>query len=166
MILRGDRTWPFVVKFTGQLLVDNVIATWFGGDSDPQDKGETACGYPTKGHPDLLGCSLPLDLDRQESATEGSPIPRLPWGLHSDGTHNVDGCFVDVWPFGFPDKIIRDLPLIDDGPGKQATKDPTAPHAIDLTQAAFILVAQAAGMDPKRALRNGTIRVGFKIAAG
>jgi hypothetical protein len=106
MILRGDKTWPFVVKFSGTLLVDNVMATWFGGDADPQDKGQTACGYPTKGHPDLLGCSLPMDLGT-ERPTEGSPIPRLPFGLHSDGT------IVIVWPFGQPDKAIE-LPLIDD----------------------------------------------------
>jgi hypothetical protein len=156
MILRGDRTWPFAVKFTGTLFVDDVVATWFGGDSDPQDDGQTACGYPTKGHPDLLGCSLPLDLDRTERATEGSPIPRLPWGLNHDGTPNPDGTLVTVWPFGAPEKAIT-VPLIDDGPGKQATTDPKDPHAIDLTMAAFVKLGGS--------LRAGTMRVSFKIEA-
>lgn len=164
MILRGDKTWPFVVKFTGQLLVDNVVATWFGGDVDPQDDGQTACGYPTKGHPDLLACSLPMDLDRNESATEGSPLPRLPWGLHSDGSPNPDGTIVTIWPFGLPDKLFQ-FPLVDDGPGKHATSNPADPHAIDLSRAAFVLIAQALGIDPKKALRNGVLRVGYKIVA-
>lgn len=164
MILRGDRTWPFVAKLIGTIRVDNVVATWFGGDSDPQDNGQTACGYPTKGHPGLLGCSLPMDLGT-ERATEGSPLPRLPWGLHSDGTPNPDGAWVTVWPIGFPDAVISAFPLIDDGPGKQATKDPRAPHGIDLTKAAFVLVAIAAGIDAASALRNGTLRVGYKIVA-
>jgi hypothetical protein len=156
MILRGDKTWPFVVKFTGTLYIDNVVATWFGGDNDPQDNGKTGCGFPTKGHPDLLGCSLPMDLGT-EAATEGSPIPRLPWGLHSDGTINPDGTFVTVWPFGFPAAAIT-VPLIDDGPGKRATKKPENPHAIDLTKAAFVKLGGK--------LLAGTMRVGFKIVAG
>jgi hypothetical protein len=153
------------VKFVGTLMVDNVIATWFGGDADPQDKGKTACGYPTKGHPDLLGCSLPLDLDDEERATNGSPIPRLPFGLHSDGSPNPDGATVIVWPFGRPELALDPLPLIDDGPGLKATSDPRSPHAIDLTVAAFRLLAQKLGLDPKKALRTGTVRVGFKIVA-
>jgi hypothetical protein len=163
MILRGDKTWPFVAKFIGTIFVDNVVATWFGGDVDPQDNGQTACGYPTKGHPDLLGCSLPMDLGT-ERATDGSPIPRLPWGLHSDGTLNPDGTIVTVWPFGFPDQVLP-LPLIDDGPGKQATKNPAEPHAIDLTRAAFSQLAAFAGLKPAAALRAGIIRVGYKIVA-
>jgi hypothetical protein len=57
------------------------------------------------------------------------------------------------------------LPLLDDGPGKQATKNPAEPHAIDLTRAAFSQIAAFAGLDPRKALRIGVIRVGYKIVA-
>jgi hypothetical protein len=91
-----------------------------------------------------------------ERATEGSPLPRLPWGLHSDGTLNPDGTQVKVWLFGKPEEAIT-IPLLDDGPGKQATKNPKDPHAIDLTRAAFVKLGGN--------LRAGTMRVGFKIEA-
>lgn len=169
MILRGDGTWPFTVKFTGTLFVENVVATWFGGDDDPQDNGETASGFPTKGHPNLLACSLPMDFGQRVKWTDGSPIPRLPWGLLPNGQPNPLGTFVEVWPYNPSDPDARQkavhLALIDDGPGKQATKDPKAPHAIDLTKKAFAVLAEAIGKDPDQAIRDGTMRVSFVITA-
>lgn len=97
-------------------------------------------------------------------ATEGSPIPRLPFGLHSDGTPNPDGTIVTVWAIGFPDSILQ-CPLIDDGPGKQATTNPADPHAIDLTVAAFVWIANVLGIARAKALKQGTLRVGYKIIA-
>jgi hypothetical protein len=163
VILRGDKTWPFVAKLVGTIVVDNVVATWFGGDLDPQDDGQTSCGYPTKGHPDLIGCSLPMDLGTVKQ-TDGSPLPRLPWGLHSDGTPNPDGTIVTVWPIGFSDFFLP-CPLIDDGPGKQATTNPAEPHGIDLTVAAFVAIAAVLGLDRRTALSRGKLRVGYRITA-
>ncbi len=177
MILQGDGSWPFNVQFSGTFQVDNVVATWFGGDSDPQDSGQTACGFPTKGHPDLLGCALPMELCTRSTATMGAPFPHMPWGLDSHGVDVPSGCHVLVWRSDDYTKSVT-VPLIDLGPAKSASRvsvgksyvhnalyimretvakaSPQA-HAIDLTRAAFL----ALGGD----LNAGIIQVGFKVIA-
>ena len=156
MKLNGDRSWPFSVIFRGEFRVENVVATWFGGQNDPQDSGETASGYPTRGHPDLLGASLPMDFGDKEPHTKGSPIPRLPWGVDAKGNLNPDGTFVEVWELDHPETPLL-VPLIDLGPGKQSTKNPLNPHAIDLTRAAF----KKLGGD----IAKGTMRVSYRIVS-
>lgn len=177
MILRGDKTWPFSVRFIGAFEVLDVFATWFGGDDDPEDEGETASGYPTKGHPNLLGCSLPMEFCNVVPSTRGAPFPRMPWGITSNGTDNPDGCHVMVWPMVDPAETLV-VPLIDIGPAKSASKATRKglqhsqylrraafvkeqaawqgrAHAIDLTQAAFKKLGGN--------LNTGLMRVGFKV---
>jgi hypothetical protein len=155
-ILHGDGTWSFTLTVDGDDLVTTapVLATWFGGDSDSMDSGETACGYPTKGHPSLLGCALPMH-GYGEPHTEGSPVPRMPFGLHADGTNRADGAHVRVWS----PKTNKDItvPVIDLGPGKQAST-PGHPHGIDLTRQAF----RALGLDPA----VGVAEVRYRILGG
>jgi len=95
-----------------------VIATFFGGDSDPQDDGETASGINTKGHPDLMGCALPLCRPHLASLA-GSPLPE----------HIPLQTLVRFWNPQNNREI--EVPMIDLGPAKH-TK-----HGADLTIAAF-----------------------------
>lgn len=107
--------WAFSIRVDGgDLVCDHTSASWFGGDNDPLDNGETASGVMTKGNPDLLGCALPVLP--QVRSTAGSPLPRLPWKIP-----------VVVTAFG---QTIT-VPLIDNGPAKSAR------DGIDLTVAAF-----------------------------
>lgn len=116
-VLRGDGTWGWVAEVDGaDIVIRNATASWFGGDNDPQDNGETASGVLTKGQPDLVGFALPMDFGPKVPATQGAPLPRIPWHTPvtvSAGTVEVTG------------------PLIDLGPAKSAK------HQVDLTQAAF-----------------------------
>ena len=78
-LLRGDGSFKFTAEVVGNdIAVTNVVATWFGGPDDPSDSGETASGISTRDNPNLLGCALPMD-GFNVKATDGSPIPRLPW---------------------------------------------------------------------------------------
>lgn len=110
--------WCFSVRIDGDDLVcDDCTATWFGGDDDPLDNGQTASGIPTAGNPELLGCALPVVPNHPSTA--GSPLafrPRIPWKTCVEVTHK--GRTLTV-------------PLLDNGPAKSAQ------DAIDLTQAAF-----------------------------
>lgn len=145
--------WSFrVIVLDNDLLVENTTATWFGGDSDPMDSGETACGYPTKGHPELLGCSLPMNYGGPHAPTRkavgGSPIPMLPWGLDRKGNLRANGTQVIVTR---GENSIT-VPLIDIGPARWA-KD-----GIDLTIAAF----KALGGTKKQ----GVIPVSYRVLGG
>ena len=135
--------WSLVLRVDGDdLVVDSTQASWFGGDNDPQDSGETASGVLTKGHPDLLACSLPMRYLGPHGPTReamlGCPIPMLPYRT----------TLVEVTRSG---KTVK-LPLIDIGPAKSAR------HGIDLTQAAF----KALGGN----LRDGLIQVSYRILGG
>ena len=100
--------------------VRNVRASWFGGPDDSEDSGETASGVNTRHHPDILGCALPM-AGFHHPATDGSPIPRLPWFTPVQVTNTSSGKQIQV-------------PLIDLGPSLGA-----ASHAaIDLTETAFV----------------------------
>ena len=53
-ILKGSGDWGWTAEVIGNdIVVQNAKTTAFGGDGDKGDNGETACGFPTKGHPDL-----------------------------------------------------------------------------------------------------------------
>src|SRR5437763_6041987 len=79
--------WFPVVRNGDDLLVPRAAATWFGGDADPGDNGQTASGVPTKGNPTLLGCALPLAGYGLKSL-RGAPLPMMAFGLHHDGSPN------------------------------------------------------------------------------
>jgi hypothetical protein len=136
----GQTSWPFAATINGTISIGPGLATWFGGDSDPQDDGTTASGVNTKGNPGLMGCALPM-TDCGESATQGSPIPHLDWFQAVQVTNLDTGSDIGV-------------PLIDIGPGRSANahaKSPEECHIIDLTIAAF----KALGGD----VNAGTMRV-------
>lgn len=137
--IAGTPGYPFAVLVQGNdLILTNVIATAFGGDSDPQDNGETASGVNTKGNPNILGCSLPLAY----GPTHGSPIPKLPWKTQVYVTDVATG------------KRIGPLQLIDDGPAAGTG------HAIDLTVAAARLISASATAN------NFERRVNVQIVGG
>lgn len=115
----GDGSWPFYVRLDGDDAVlvaiqgRPMLATWFGGDADPLDSGDTASGVKTKGNPNILGCALPMNYI---AACAGSPIPKLPWKTQ---------VYVEA-----KGRALT-VPLIDIGPNKRTGK------TIDLTLAAF-----------------------------
>lgn len=118
--------WQFQCERHGDDLIVSALdggpvrATCFGGDSDPQDNGQTASGISTRANPMLQACSLPMRLDRME-ALRGSPIPRLPWFTKVEVIRaNADG----------DGGRMSIFPVIDLGPGKRTG------NAIDLTIAA------------------------------
>lgn len=140
-ILRGDGSFKFTAEVVGNdIAVTNVVATWFGGPDDPSDSGETASGISTRDNPNLLGCALPMD-GFNIKATDGSPIPRLPWQTA-------------VRVKNLQTNTELTFPLIDLGPSKFAASN----AAIDLTKAAF----SALGSDPAK----GVIRVSYVIPGG
>lgn len=106
------RTWK--CTYTGDI-IGYGIATWFGGDDDPQDDGSTASGLSTKGNPTLQGCALPIPTC---DATKGSPLPILPYLKTMVMITADNGKCVTV-------------PLIDVGPALSTN------HAIDVTQQTF-----------------------------
>jgi hypothetical protein len=141
-LLTGDGTWHLFPEIIGDdICVHDQIATWFGGDSDPMDDGETASGIRTKGRPLLIGCSLPMDFGKRVKNTQGSPIPIIEWLT-----------LVEVTNLDAPDMPKLLCPLIDIGPAKKTL------HALDLTQEAFKRLGGN--------LNRGTLRVDFRIIGG
>jgi len=139
--------WLPVIVQGDDLVTPITYATWFGGDHDPEDNGETASGVRTKGNPSLLGCSIPMDGYGIKSL-RGSPLPRMPFGLHHDGSENPNGAWVEV-TCGL---LTLRLPVIDLGPSLRTR------HGLDLTVAAF---KQLAG-----SLVQGVIKVSMRIKHG
>jgi Lytic transglycolase len=127
--------WSFTAEVDGDdIVVNNTTATWFGGDNDPLDNGETASGVMTKGNPNVLGCALPVVPSHPSTA--GSPLafsPRIPWKTKVVVESEGKSLTVD---------------LIDNGPAKSAR------DAIDLTPAAFEFFAP---------IEKGVIKVSFRI---
>jgi hypothetical protein len=130
----GDATWPWVVVIDGDdaRIIPRqgrkLSASWFGGNDDPLDNGETASGILTKGNPMLKGCSLPMRISNKHTvkSCHGSPIQNLPWRT--------------IVKVRKGDKTIS-IPLIDVGPAKYAGE------VLDLTQAAFAeFAAKKAGI--------------------
>jgi hypothetical protein len=151
-LLRGDGTWPWTATVDGDDIVVQGIATAFGGDDDSQDDGSTASGFNTKGHSGLMACSLPMRDDKLK-ALRGSPIPRMPFGLHADGTRNPEGTWVAV-TFDRLNNPPAVLPVIDLGPGKRTG------HVLDLT------VAAARLRDPGATANDFMARVTYRIIGG
>jgi len=117
VLLQGAGNYGFLLGIEGDDLVcGHANATWFGGDSDPDDDGETASGTNTKGNPNVMGCALPMSF---EAACAGTPIPRLPWHTQLEVTNIHTGAKCTVG-------------LIDVGPAAP----PRARGDIDLTVAA------------------------------
>lgn len=139
-IIKGNKRFPFDLLVDGDdLVLVNVTATWFGDTDhdDPTDDGMTASGYATKGHPGLIAASLPMDgqqfpkMSRAEhAALDGSPIPRMPFGLDRHGKPVDGGCRISIKKL---DGNVVEIPVIDLGPGAFTG------HALDLTEAAFNL---------------------------
>lgn len=115
------------------LVIREATATWFGGDNDPDDNGDTASGVKTKGNPTIMGCALPVCW--WHPSTRQSPcgwkrvpiagvgkLPSIPWHTEVE----VSGMDVKRGER----KIVR-VELIDNGPAQWTAK------AIDLTQEAF-----------------------------
>ena len=132
-IRKGGPGWSWDAEVVGNdIIVRGAKTTAFGGDNDKTDSGETASGFPTKGHPDLMGCALPLagyaknSADR--AALDGTPLPHMPFGLTSKGADNPDGAHVEVSDPATGRRTI--VPVIDLGPAKDTG------HALDLTVAA------------------------------
>jgi len=126
--LFGDHTWPFHAYIDGaDIVVEDIVITCFGGAYDPQDDGRTASGVNTKRNPNIAAVSLPMDIGACSPHTQGSPLPRIPWGTPVAVT--INGQTVK---FGSG--------VIDIGPGKQASK-PGEPHALDLTPGAAAVFA-------------------------
>ena len=151
--LVGDGTWPWQAQIVGDDIVLFGYASCFGGDSDPQDDGETASGISTKTHPTLAACSIPMDgrmfsgLSRLErAALNGCPLPRVP--------------FIKTMVRVAAGGVTQDLEVIDLGPGKQATTSKAEPHVIDLT------VAAAKQFDPNATATNFMWKVEATILGG
>jgi hypothetical protein len=131
IIDKGDHSYKFVLETDGDdIVVRNVKTTWFGGDTDPDDSGETASGRVTKGNPGILGCALPMDLSIESPAnqrprnyppTRGSGLPRIP-------------SFTKPVVSSEDDSITQEIELIDIGPNKRAGSI----AGFDPTQAAFV----------------------------
>src|SRR4030095_9101529 len=137
-LIMGDKGFYFHVVVVGaDLTVRGVLCTWFGTSLDKQDHGETASGVNTVKSPDVVGCALPMH-GFGLAATEGSPIPRIPWFTKVKVTTPA-GNWLDV-------------PLIDLGPARYTN------HGIDLTPVAF----KKLGGD----LTKGLLSVDFRILGG
>lgn len=101
-VIHGGPDWKFFVSVDGDdLLLTNVRATCFGGSGDRMDGGGTASGYSTRGHPNLVALSLPMEDHNLYDHEHGyvlrdSPIPRMPFGLTADGFDKPDGCHCDI----------------------------------------------------------------------
>jgi hypothetical protein len=132
-ILNGGPGWSWNAQIVGnEIVVQGAKTTAFGGDSDKSDSGQTASGFPTKGHPDLMGCGLPLagyaHSAADHAALDGTPLPHMPFGLTSKGADNPTGAHVEVTDPATGKKTI--VPVIDLGPARDTG------HALDLTVAA------------------------------
>ena len=143
MQYEGDGSFGFVAVVDGDdLVITDVRATWFGGDSDPNDSGDTASGISTKNNPDILGCSLPMSTI-EPRACAGSPFRKLKWKT-------------EIHVFNAVTNQVVTCQLIDVGPAKR--KDGAKQGAIDLTPAAM------------KAIWNGVMHdeatVNFRIIGG
>lgn len=138
--LEGDGSWPWLnATVDGKdIVVRGTVATWFGGSDDSEDDGQTASGEVTKGHPDMLGCALPMAIHGVKE-TAGSPIPKVPWHTTVRVYNHANGKVIEV-------------PVIDLGPNKRTR------HALDLTVAAFKALGGS--------VAQGVMTVDYRIIGG
>ena len=158
-ILRGDGTWPFTARIEDEDIVcEDIVITCFGGANDPQDSGATASGISTKANPNIEGVSIAMDgrqfgrlSPAEHRALDGSPFPRMPWGTKVIIT--VEGR-----------QFAPGAGIIDLGPGKQASKGPHDPHALDVTVAVAARIRPAI---PRHKLSTQfSARGSFRILGG
>lgn len=118
---------PWSVRVDGpDLIVEDVVATCFGGRFDSGDNGQTESGLLNDGsNPKLFGVALPIRST--ERATRDSPLaftgPHIPWQT-----------VVMVWSKGQPYSTALKCLLIDNGP--DVSRYPT--HALDLNPPAAL----------------------------
>lgn len=158
-VLRGDGSWGWEAVVDGDdLVVTGAKTTAFGGGDDDHDTGQTASGFPTKGNPNLLGAALPFaytgSKPRLIEALGGSPIPLMPYGIHSDGSPNPNGAHVLVSDPNSGRSI--EVPVIDRGPAKNVAD----PRPLDLT------VAAARFFDPSATANVFSKILDFRILNG
>lgn len=129
-LLPSEPEWRFLRAYRegGDIVVPNAVATVFGWDSslkvfDPDDNGKCASGRGTRDNPGLMGCALPVSMERR--STVGSPFPKVPWMQW----------FTPV-VVTYNGKSIT-VPLIDNGPSAPKPGDRVR-AGIDLTPAACL----------------------------
>jgi hypothetical protein len=130
---------PWTVKVDGRdLVVEDVLATCFGGKFDSGDDGNTASGVKNNGYPtagaEPMGVALPVDLSSRR--TNNSPLvfkKQIPWKSKVKVWRKVDG----------ESKAVNCI-LIDNGPN--TVRFPS--HALDLNPNVALLFAP--DYDPKK----------------
>ena len=132
-VLPGKGDWGWTAEIIGNdIVVQNAKTTAFGGGNDKGDSGGTACGFPTKGHPELMGCALPLGgyahTAKEHDSLDGTPLPHMEFGLTNKGSDRPSGAHVEVTDLKSGVQIV--VPVIDLGPAKGTG------NALDLTEAA------------------------------
>lgn len=145
---------PWTVEVFGDdLVIRDVKATCFGGSSDRMDNGMTASGFPTKGHDEFVGCSLPMRHPNVKGL-RNSPIPLMPYGVFTTGEDNPSGAHCEI-TYKNGDK--HTMPVIDLGPDIGRFPE----NALDLT-------VGAARLENKHATANNfsTIVRQVKIIGG
>ena len=157
IVLAGSGNWGWTAEVIGNdIVVQNAKTTAFGGDRDQADNGQTACGFPTKGHPDLMGCALPLDgyahTAREHAALDGTPLPHMDFGLTSKGASRPSGAHVEVTDMKSGVQIV--VPVIDLGPAKGTG------HSLDLT------VASARRFQSNATANNFSMVLQYRIING
>lgn len=168
MILRGDGTWPFFARIDGDDIVcENIAITAFGGNGDgtngdPQDNGDTASGKNTM-RERVVGCSFAVDgrtlklSTGEHVALDGAPIPPLRTGGHLAFFQPVEVTISGQ-------TVLLSDGWCDLGPGKQATHDPSEPHALDLTVPAAAIFRPDIPLH--RLSREFSARGSFRILGG
>jgi hypothetical protein len=141
----------------GDLVVMNVVATCFGPPYDPQDTGQTTSGINLRSQPDFVGCSLPMmprnATPAQAHELEGTPLPLVPFQTMVRVTNIQNQKTIDV-------------PVIDIGPGKSASRSAGSPHAIDLTLGAIRALGFGSGMSNKEILTTALLQVNYRVIGG
>jgi len=147
----GDFKWNAQVD--GQdILILNGRATAFGGAHDPQDDGSTASGVNTKVHPFILGVALPMRGYGLKSL-KGSPIPKMPFGVKSNGQDKPEGAHVIIEDVN-SGKTTPAVPVIDLGPSGYTG------NVVDMS------VTLAQMFDPRASATNFDRKVNVRILGG
>ena len=140
---------PWTVKVDGKdLVVEDILATCFGGKFDSGDDGDTASGVKNNGYPMAgaapLGVALPVELSSPK--TDNSPLAfkkQIPWKSK-----------VKVWRKAAGESTAVNCILIDNGPN--TVRYPS--HALDLNPNVALLFAP--DYNPKK-IANGWSESGF-----
>ncbi len=151
ILLPGSPQWDWLkVAIDGEDIVTSslTIVTFFGGDDDDMDSGETASGIDTKGHPLLMACALPL-LRPHLPQLAGSPLPEhVPWRtmvrfFNPTNTRQIEVPLIDLGP---------SLYVMDHGVKRFIH------HGADLTKAAFLALGGT--------VAKGSLRLRYRLIGG